>query len=62
MTLIRICSAASSEKGSTVGAATAQDVESLTWAKEHQFVIITNDLDVPAILRPRRERAGRDSG
>jgi predicted nuclease of predicted toxin-antitoxin system len=35
---------------STVGAATAPDVEILTWANEHAFVLITNDLDVSAIL------------
>jgi predicted nuclease of predicted toxin-antitoxin system len=35
---------------SSVGAATAPDVEILTWANEHQFVVITNDLDFSAIL------------
>ena len=35
---------------STIGAATAPDVEILTWAKEHHFVVITNDLDFSAIL------------
>jgi predicted nuclease of predicted toxin-antitoxin system len=35
---------------STVGAATAPDVEILTWANEHHFVVITNDLDFSAIL------------
>jgi predicted nuclease of predicted toxin-antitoxin system len=35
---------------STIGAATAPDVEILTWANEHHFVIITNDLDFSAIL------------
>ena len=35
---------------STIGAATAPDVEILTWAKEHAFVLITNDLDFSAIL------------
>jgi predicted nuclease of predicted toxin-antitoxin system len=35
---------------STIGAATASDVEVLTWANEHQFVVITNDLDFSAIL------------
>ena len=34
---------------STIGAATAPDVEILTWANEHRFVI-TNDLDLSAIL------------
>ena len=35
---------------STIGAATAPDVEILTWANEHHFVVITNDLDFSAIL------------
>ena len=35
---------------STISAATAPDVEILTWAKDHQFVVITNDLDFSAIL------------
>ena len=35
---------------STIGAATAPDVELLTWANEHAFVVITNDLDFSAIL------------
>ena len=35
---------------STIGAATAPDVEVLTWANEHEFVLITNDLDFSAIL------------
>jgi predicted nuclease of predicted toxin-antitoxin system len=35
---------------STIGAATAPDVEILTWANEHQFVVIPNDLDFSAIL------------
>ena len=35
---------------STIGAATAPDVEILTWATEHHFVVITNDLDFSAIL------------
>ena len=35
---------------STIGAATASDVEILTWANEHHFVVITNDLDFSAIL------------
>jgi predicted nuclease of predicted toxin-antitoxin system len=34
---------------STIGAATAPDSEILTWAKEHGFVVITNDLDFSAI-------------
>jgi len=35
---------------STIGAATAPDVEILAWANEHHFVVITNDLDFSAIL------------
>ena len=35
---------------STFGAATAPDVEILTWANEHRFVVITNDFDFSAIL------------
>jgi predicted nuclease of predicted toxin-antitoxin system len=35
---------------STIGAVTAPDVEILTWANEHEFVLITNDLDFSAIL------------
>ena len=34
----------------TIGAATAPDVEILAWANEHEFVLITNDLDFSAIL------------
>jgi predicted nuclease of predicted toxin-antitoxin system len=35
---------------STMGAAAAPDVEILTFANEHRFVVITNDLDFSAIL------------
>ena len=35
---------------STIGTATAPDVEILTFANEHHFVVITNDLDFSAIL------------
>ncbi|MGQ0734348.1 MAG: DUF5615 family PIN-like protein [Acidobacteriota bacterium] len=35
---------------STIGATTAPDVEILTWAREHQFIVLTNDLDFSAIL------------
>jgi len=35
---------------STIGTATAPDAEILTWANEHGFVVITNDLDFSAIL------------
>ena len=36
--------------GSTLGAATAPDVEIMTWANEYHFVVITNDLNCSAIL------------
>jgi predicted nuclease of predicted toxin-antitoxin system len=35
---------------STIGTATAPDVEILTFANEQHFVVITNDLDFSAIL------------
>lgn len=35
---------------STIGAATAPDGEILVWAREHQLVVLTNDLDFSAIL------------
>jgi predicted nuclease of predicted toxin-antitoxin system len=35
---------------STVGAATAPDEEILSWAREHSFIVLTNDLDFSAIL------------
>ena len=35
---------------STIGTATAPDLEILTFANEHHFVVITNDLDFSAIL------------
>jgi predicted nuclease of predicted toxin-antitoxin system len=35
---------------STIGAATAPDVEIMMWANEHDFVLNTNDLDFSAIL------------
>ena len=35
---------------STIGSATAPDLEVLTFANEHHFVVITNDLDFSAIL------------
>ena len=35
---------------STVGSRTATDDEILAWAREHQHVVITNDLDFSAIL------------
>ena len=39
---------------STIGAAIAPDSEILTWANEHGFVVITNDLDFSAILAAGR--------
>ena len=38
---------------STIGTATAPDAEILTWANEHGFVVITNDLEFSAILAAR---------
>ena len=35
---------------STVGAGDASDTEVMAYAKEHGFVVLTNDLDYPAIL------------
>jgi predicted nuclease of predicted toxin-antitoxin system len=35
---------------STIGEATAPDAVILTWANEHCFVVVTNDLDFSAIL------------
>ena len=35
---------------STMGAPTASDHEILGWAREHGYVVITNDLDFSAIL------------
>ena len=35
---------------STIGTATAPDVEILAWANDHEFVVLTNDLDFSAIL------------
>jgi predicted nuclease of predicted toxin-antitoxin system len=35
---------------STLGTATAPDAEVLRWVNEHQFVVVTNDLDFSAIL------------
>jgi predicted nuclease of predicted toxin-antitoxin system len=35
---------------STIGAVTAPDHAILTWATEHGFVVITNDLDFSSIL------------
>jgi predicted nuclease of predicted toxin-antitoxin system len=40
---------------STIGSATALDVEILAWANEHRFVVITNDLDFSAILAASAE-------
>ena len=35
---------------STIGAANAPDDEILTWARQHNLVVLTNDLDFSAIL------------
>lgn len=35
---------------STIGVATAPDVEILAWARQHSLVLVTNDLDFSAIL------------
>jgi len=35
---------------STIGAATAPDVDILAWAHQHSLVLVTNDLDFSAIL------------
>ena len=40
---------------STIGAGTAPDSEILTWASEHGFVVITNDLDFSSILAASAE-------
>jgi predicted nuclease of predicted toxin-antitoxin system len=40
---------------STIGAATAPDYEILTWANEHGFVVVTNDLDFSSILAASAE-------
>jgi predicted nuclease of predicted toxin-antitoxin system len=40
---------------STIGAATAPDSEILTWANEHGFVLVTNDLDFSSILAASAE-------
>jgi predicted nuclease of predicted toxin-antitoxin system len=46
---------------STIGSAPAPDVEILAWANEHQFVVITNDLDFlgnPCSKRRRHAQRG----
>ena len=49
---------------STIGALTAPDDDILEWARQHQFVVITNDLDFAAILAATsgKRRASRRSG
>jgi predicted nuclease of predicted toxin-antitoxin system len=42
---------------STIGTPTAPDDEILAWAREHQFVVITNDLDFSAILAATSSQA-----
>jgi predicted nuclease of predicted toxin-antitoxin system len=44
---------------STIGAATAPDYEILTWANEHGFVLVTNDLDFSSILAASAEATPR---
>ena len=40
---------------SNIGAAMAADHEILTWASEHGFVLVTNDLDFSSILAASAE-------
>ena len=42
---------------STVGTPTAGDHEILSWAREHGFVLLTNDLDFSAILAATSDQA-----
>lgn len=42
---------------SAIGAPTAPDPEILAWARDHGFVIISNDLDFSAILAASSGRA-----
>jgi predicted nuclease of predicted toxin-antitoxin system len=42
---------------SAVGAPTSPDVEILTWARENDFIVVTNDLDFSAILAATSGRA-----
>jgi predicted nuclease of predicted toxin-antitoxin system len=42
---------------SVIGAPTAPDQEILAWAREHGFVVVTNDLDFSAILAATSGRA-----
>jgi len=42
---------------SAIGAPTAPDEEILAWAREHGFVVVTNDLDFSAILAATSGRA-----
>jgi predicted nuclease of predicted toxin-antitoxin system len=41
---------------STTGAPTAPDDEILTWAREHGYAVITNDLDFSAILAATKDQ------
>jgi predicted nuclease of predicted toxin-antitoxin system len=45
---------------STIGAATATESEILTWASDHGFVVITNDLDFSAILAASAQATPRE--
>jgi predicted nuclease of predicted toxin-antitoxin system len=42
---------------SSVGAATAKDQELCDYAREHVYVLLTNDLDFPRILAHTRQAA-----
>ncbi|MPY90585.1 MAG: hypothetical protein GEU99_22020 [Luteitalea sp.] len=42
---------------SAIGAATAPDDDILSWAREHGFVLVTNDLDFSAILAATADRS-----
>ena len=44
---------------STIGDSRARDPDIIGWAREHRFVVMTNDLDFPRILAHSRE--GRPS-
>lgn len=41
---------------STIGRGQAEDSELIAWAREHDFMIMTNDLDFPRILALSRDR------
>ena len=41
---------------SSVGSATAQDTEILAWAREHNYIVFTHDLDFAAIIAASGDR------